>query len=80
MRRIFFQFTTISFLSRNNLTALSQLFIVPAVILPLSNLSLYCDRREMIFFSAAEGFSLANYTNPSGVRFTVFKKPSNFLS
>ena len=34
----------------------------------------------MIFFSAAEGFSLANCTNPSGDRFTLFKNQSNFLS
>jgi hypothetical protein len=34
----------------------------------------------MIFFSAAEGFSLANCTSPSGDRFTLFKNPSNLLS
>jgi hypothetical protein len=37
-------------------------------------------RREMIFFSAADGFSLANCANPSGDRFALFKNPSNFLS
>jgi hypothetical protein len=46
MRFIFFQFITTLFISRNNLTALSQLFTVPAVISPLSIFNLSCDRRE----------------------------------
>jgi hypothetical protein len=32
------------------------------------------------FFFAAEGLSLANCANSSGIRFTLFKNPSNFLS
>jgi hypothetical protein len=71
MRFIFFQLRTTSFISRNNLIALSQLFTVPAVISPLSILNLSCDIREMIFFSADEGFSLANCANPSGDRLTL---------
>jgi hypothetical protein len=55
IRFIFFQLRTTSFISRNNLTALSQLLTVPAVIIPLSILNLSCDRRVMIFFSAAGG-------------------------
>ncbi len=42
--------------------------------------ALSCDRSEMIFFSAPEGFSLANCANSSGVRFTLFKNASSFLS
>lgn len=80
IRFIFFQLRKTSFNSRNNLTALSQLFTVPAVISPLSILSLSCDRRERIFFSAPEGFFLANCKKPSGDRLTLFKNPSNFLS
>lgn len=64
----------------NNLTALSQLFTVPAVISPISILSLSWDRRAMIFFSAAEGLSLANSTKSSGDILILFRKPSSFLS
>jgi hypothetical protein len=56
---IFFQFSCTSLISRKSLAALTQLFIVPAEILPRSALVHSDDRKAIILFLASAGLFFA---------------------
>ncbi len=81
IRFIFFQLRMTSFISRNNLTALSQLFTVPAEISPRSALARSDDRNAIILFSASAGLLFAKSTKASGDLASIpFRKPISLLS